>query len=212
MKDISVSLSLVEGERAIQQMIKRAMSEKLNKSFGGKVAGTLRQQILDNVLEWLMESPEIRAVAYGPLKGDFGIPKGQSVTEANNIIDAVLRTIHVEVVPFDNRLNGGLVIRIQPADFKNIFARIKSVMTEKGEQLDWIRWLLERGDDIVIAKYHVVPSSSTRSRSGDALMKDGGMFRVRPEYSGTLDNNAITRVFKGKEKEILSIIRSHFAL
>mgnify|MGYP004448138007 CR=1 FL=1 len=212
MKDISVSLSLVEGERAIQQMIKRAMSEKLNKSFGGKVAGTLRQQILDNVLEWLMESPEIRAVAYGPLKGDFGIPKGQSVTEANNIIDAVLRTIHVEVVPFDNRLNGGLVIRIQPADFKNIFARIKPVMTEKGEQLDWIRWLLERGDDIVIAKYHVVPSSSTRSRSGDALMKDGGMFRVRPEYSGTLDNNAITRVFKGKEKEILSIIRSHFAL
>ena len=212
MKDISVSLSLVEGERAIQQMIKRAMSEKLNKSFGGKVAGTLRQQILDNVLEWLMQSSEIRAVAYGPLKGDFGIPKCQSVTEANNIIDAVLRTIHVEVVPFDNRLNGGLVIRIQPADFKNIFARIKPVMTEKGEQLDWIRWLLERGDDIVIAKYHVVPSSSTRSRSGDALMKDGGMFRVRPEYSGTLDNNAITRVFKGKEKEILSIIRSHFAL
>jgi hypothetical protein len=157
-----------------------------------------------------MESPELRAVAYGPLKGDFGIPKGQEVSETNKIIDAVLRSIHVEIIPFDNRLRGGLEIRIQPTDFQNIFARIDPVITEKGERLDWVRWLLERGDDIVVAKYHVVPDSSGRSRSGDALMSQGGMFRVRPEYSGTLDDNAITRVFKGKGLELAKMIHSHF--
>lgn len=212
MKDISISLKLVENDSAIKKMIQREMVRQLNKSFGAGIASKLRQQVLDNVLEWLMESPELRAIAYGPLKGDFGIPKGQSHVEANKIIDAVLKSIHIEIVPFDNSLRGGLVIRIQPADFRNIFSRIEPVITEKGESLDWIRWLLERGDDIVIAKYHVVPDSSGRSRSGDALMSQGGMFRVRPEYSGTLDDNAITRVFKGKEKQILNIIRSHFGL
>ena len=212
MKDIAISLKLVESNSAIKKMIQREMVQQLNKSFGAGIASKLRQQIAFSCAEWLMESPELRAVAYGPLKGDFGIPKGQSHVEANNIIDAVLRSIHIEMIPFDNRLRGGLVIKIQPADFKNIFARIHPVVTEKGEPLDWIKWLLERGDDIVIAKYHVVPDSSGRSRSGDALMSQGGMFRVRPEYSGTLDDNAITRVFKGKEKQILNIIRSHFAL
>jgi hypothetical protein len=210
MKDISVSLKLVESDGAIQKMIKREMAKRLNKSFVGGFASKLRQQILNNVLEWLMESPELQAVAHGPLKGDFGIPKGQSHVEANKIMDAVLRSIHVEIIPFDNRLRGGLEIRIQPADFQNIFARIDPVITEKGERLDWVRWLLERGDDIVVAKYHVVPDSSGRSRSGDALMSQGGMFRVRPEYSGTLDDNAITRVFKGKGLELAKMIHSHF--
>jgi hypothetical protein len=210
MKDISVSLKLLESNGAIQKMIKREMAKRLNKSFVGGFAGKLQQQISTAATEWLMESPELIAVAYGPLKGDFGIPKGKSTTEANAIIDAVLRTIHVEIIPFDNRLRGGLVIRIQPADFQNIFARIHPVVTEKGEPVDWIRWLLERGDDIVVAKYHVVPDSSGRSRSGDALMSQGGMFRVRPEYSGTLDDNAITRVFKGKGPELAKMIHSHF--
>jgi hypothetical protein len=210
MKDISVSLKLLESNGAIQKMIKREMAKRLNKSFVGEFAGKLQQQISTAATEWLMESPELIAVAYGPLKGDFGIPKGKSTTEANAIIDAVLRTIHVEIIPFDNRLRGGLVIRIQPADFQNIFARIHPVVTEKGEPVDWIRWLLERGDDIVVAKYHVVPDSSGRSRSGDALMSQGGMFRVRPEYSGTLDDNAITRVFKGKGPELAKMIHSHF--
>jgi len=210
MKDISVSLKLLESNGAIQKMIKREMAKRLNKSFVGEFAGKLQQQISTAATEWLMESPELIAVAYGPLKGDFGIPKGKSTTEANAIIDAVLRSIHVEIIPFDNRLRGGLVIRIQPADFQNIFARIHPVVTEKGEPVDWIRWLLERGDDIVVAKYHVVPDSSGRSRSGDALMSQGGMFRVRPEYSGTLDDNAITRVFKGKGPELAKMIHSHF--
>ena len=124
MKDISISLKLVESNGAIQKMIKREMAKRLNKSFVGGFAAKLRQQVLNNVLEWLMESPELRAVAYGPLKGDFGIPKGQAVSEANKIIDAVLRSIHVEIIPFDNRLRGGLEIRIQPTDFQNIFVSI----------------------------------------------------------------------------------------
>jgi hypothetical protein len=210
MKDISISLKLVESDGAIQKMIKREMAKRLNKSFVGGFAGKLRDQIKTAAIEWLMESPELRAVAYGPLKGDFGIPKGQAVSEADKIIDAVLRSIHVEIIPFDNRLRGGLEIRIQPTDFQNIFARIDPVITEKGERLDWVRWLLERGDDIVVAKYHVVPDSSGRSRSGDALMSQGGMFRVRPAYSGTLEDNAITRVFKGKGLELAKMIHSHF--
>ena len=83
---------------------------------------------------------------------------------------------------------------------------IDPVLTKKGERLDWISWLLTRGDDIVVADYHVVPGN--HGRSGDAVMKQGDFFRVRPEYSGTLDDNCITRALENREKEIANILNT----
>ncbi len=83
---------------------------------------------------------------------------------------------------------------------------IEPVITEKGESLDWISWLLTRGDDVVVADYHVVPGN--HGRSGDAVMKQGDFFRVRPEYSGTIEDNAITRALKNRQKEIAKILNT----
>jgi len=83
------------------------------------------------------------------------------------------------------------------------------VVTEKGESLPWIEWLLKRGDDIIISDYHVVEGD--HGRTGMATMKPGGNYkvsRVNPSFSGTEDDNFVTRALDGKEMEIANILAS----
>jgi hypothetical protein len=41
-------------------------------------------------------------------------------------------------------------------------------------------------------------------------MTKGAAFRVSPSFSGTVDDNFITRAFSGKEKEVSSILMGIF--
>lgn len=203
---LNITLRLLESNPSIEKKIRRAMSVELNKRFQ-RLMPEIERELGKKLETWLMFSPEIKAVAYGPLKGDFGIPKGKEIAAANKIMAAVAQASRVHFKPFSVRaLTGGLTIKIQPANFKNVLDAIDPVLTKKGERLDWISWLLTRGDDIVVADYHVVPGN--HGRSGDAVMKQGDFFRVRPEYSGTLDDNCITRALENREKEIANILNT----
>jgi hypothetical protein len=66
------------------------------------------------------------------------------------------------------------------------------------------------GDSIVVNNYHVIYSLSQKqasfSRTGKALMAKRGNFRVDPAFSGTEDNNFITRAMEGIEDEIFDIV------
>ena len=69
----------------------------------------------------------------------------------------------------------------------------------KGD-LHWLQWLLERGDEIIVAGYEF-GGNSGRGRSGLGYMTTGGSFRVPPQFSGTKDNNFISRALVGKAQE-----------
>ena len=202
--DLNVTLKLLDNTGAIERKIRKALAKDLNQKFKKRMPEIERE--LGKALEtWLMQSPELKAVAYGPLRGDFGIPRGSAVEQVERIISTVVQTSRVVFKPFSVRaLTGGLTVKIQPGDFRNVLGAVEPVVTEKGESLDWISWLLTRGDDIVVADYHVVPGN--HGRSGDAVMKQGDFFRVRPEYSGTLEDNAITRALSDRGKEIANIL------
>ena len=59
-------------------------------------------------------------------------------------------------------------------------------------KLDWLNWLLTRGDDIIVGDYSFIQKPGI-GRSGLGAMTAGGVFRIPPEYSGTQDDNFITR-------------------
>jgi hypothetical protein len=100
-----------------------------------------------------------------------------------------------------------LSVYIQPEDFQNLFSLPSAVTeTEKGAVLPWLQWLLTAGDAILIVDYHVSYGPYPTSRSGGGIMTNGGVFKVDSQFSGTQDNNFITRALEKKQKEILSII------
>ena len=159
--------------------------------------------------ELITSSPEIQSLKGGVLKGDFGIPKGEDPTGA--IIDAIVNSvdiIHTIVSSGGSGLTGGITVNIQPQSFSNLLSLpgVK-VITKKGTVLPWLEWLLTFGDRIIITEYHV--DHDTSGRSGLASMASGGTFRVNPSFSGTTENNFISRAFQGSENRIASIIKRH---
>jgi hypothetical protein len=72
-------------------------------------------------------------------------------------------------------------------------------------------WLLLQGTRVVVSDYSVEEVESEDSRSGDAIMKKGGFFRVDPEFAGTAFDNWITRVIISQAGEILQTVGKNIA-
>jgi hypothetical protein len=96
-----------------------------------------------------------------------------------------------------------LVLSIQPDSLINLLA-LKSghVTTNKGTDLHWLNWLLEKGQSVIVIGYRYNPDTAPRGRSGGGTMSGGSAWRVPPEYAGTISDNFVTRAFDGREKDI----------
>ena len=65
--------------------------------------------------------------------------------------------------------------------------------------LPWLHWLLMRGGSPIIIGFRYKADGG--GRTGGGIMIPGGVFRIPLEYSGTVDDNFITRALAGKEQE-----------
>jgi len=80
--------------------------------------------------------------------------------------------------------------------------------TEKGANLRWLEWLLKEGDRIVVIGYRYQPSED--GRAGGGTMLSGSGFRVPPQFSGTVEDNFITRAFSGRSSELSQLLSGVF--
>jgi hypothetical protein len=102
--------------------------------------------------------------------------------------------------PFNNNLRGGISINIQPASFVNLLSLQEGFTTYSGGTLHWLDWLLLKGDSIIIIDYQYNPKIGL-GRSNLGNMIAGGSFRVPPQFSGSEDDNFITRALTGDVAE-----------
>ena len=70
-------------------------------------------------------------------------------------------------------------------------------------------WLLNKGSQVVVSGFESVFSvDGSKSRSGLGFMfKTGNSFRVDPRYSGTKDDNFLTRLINNNRPAIEIIIK-----
>jgi predicted ribosome-associated RNA-binding protein Tma20 len=160
------------------------------------------------MIKALSDSPEILSLQSGSLKYDFGL----NFDPTQEIIYAVANSTYVYFKNFrfnKNSVTNVLSVYIQPEDFRNLLnSGSAQVITSDGVVIPWLYWLLTAGDAVVVTQYHVDYGSYNASRSGGAIMKPGGVFKVDSEFSGTVDDNFITRAIKGYESQITDIIRT----
>ena len=150
----------------------------------------------------IIRSPEITSLQGCTLAGELGLPPSLQRFAPKVIVDAVINSIGAVVVPVKRSgktLVGGLNITCQPADFRNLLglpiSPIKYLSKKHKEQvsLDWLDWLLYRGDQIIVSNYRVVRGGHGRSGIAKMKPKGGSMWRIDPSFSGTVDDNFITR-------------------
>jgi len=180
----------------------KGFTELINKDLA-KRKRTIEQDIRAIVLKEVYDSPELSALRNGKLSFDLGLPESEDPSPL--IARAVADTVSVSKPNF--RVNGHNIvgnyrIEIQPQDFSNLLSQsFGSVITEKGQELPWLAWLLVEGDSIIVANWQV--QYGNFGRSGGAQMIPGGAFTVDARFSGTIDDNFVTRSLRRSNDEIL---------
>lgn len=202
-------IKILDSAKVIQSRVNEASAKVLNQKIKSNL-GDIQNKCRDLAVSFLMSSPEIASISGGELAGAFGLTSGQSSVAIAAISQAFVNSIYVEFKNFDKSLrNGGVYIYFQPSSFANLLNLPEGHNIYESGDLHWLQWLLERGDEIIVAGYSYDPKSGL-GRSGLGYMSEGGAFRVPPQFSGTSDNNFITRSLIGssQERQIFTILKN----
>lgn len=199
------SIRIIDTNAKIEKNLLNAM-EKDVKFAIQKAKAKIHSGIINLVVKALSGSPEIVSLSTGKLKADFGLTSDPS----QEIIYAIANS--VEVVFRDFKMNrqgvkSVLSVYIQPSDFTNLLsAEFAKVVTDKGDELPWLSWLLTMGDSVIISEFGVQYGNFPTSRSGMAVMKPIGVFKVDSAFAGTIENNFITRALDKYKNQMSEII------
>tara|TARA_R110000868_G_scaffold380675_2_gene646692 strand:+ start:1607 stop:2224 length:618 start_codon:yes stop_codon:yes gene_type:complete len=184
-----ITLQLLDSYRKIQGDIFKAIADELNQKLE-KGKSTIENKIKNFVSTQINNSYEMIELRGGYLQGALGVTYPQTAVEA--IVNSVASSVRVSMVKFNHKLTGGLWIYIQPSTFANLLTLPAGHTVYSGGDLHWLQWLLTLGDKFIVVGYDYSPESGL-GRTGLGTMELGGSFRVPPEFSGTLDDNFITR-------------------
>lgn len=206
-KNMSISLKLLDSEQDIEKKINEAISVQVNNLLSSNKSKIINE-ILSFIPKWINNQPEVQALLSKNLTGEFGFNTSPS-NIVNAIISAVSSSISINFKKYNKNLTGGgLELSIQQNDFANLLALPQGHTIYSGGDLHWLEWMLLRGDQIVVVGYEYNPKTGL-GRTGLGNMITGRGFRVPPQYSGTSDNNFITRALTGtqQEQDITSVFK-----
>jgi hypothetical protein len=155
---------------------------------------------------------------HGSLQKELGLD--YPVSRLQSILDVWINSVRVDVQRVratKDSFFGGLTISIINADYSDVTnLPDANVLTDKGEVLPWLQWLLEFGDRVIIYEYDVFPKIGIRntpgSRSGLGIMvkpkHKKTQWGVPTEFAGTHEKNWVTKaLYKISEQKIANVIK-----
>lgn len=209
---MSISIQLTDSIKTIESNVNRAIADLANEIINKNIS-KISQSVKNLIPSWINAQPEIQSLLSnvpGSLAGQFGI-QGSTLGIVSAITNSVVDSTKIKFVRYSVNLRGGLELKFQPSNFVNLLGLSEGHTIYQGGDLHWLDWLLKRGDAIIVTNYQYNPKTGL-GRSGLGNMVPGGFFRVPPQFSGTENNNFITRAFVGttQEKQISKILESLF--
>lgn len=198
-----VKITLLEPNSVIQREIMMALSREANKRLA-KAVSRVHAKVTPVLERALMNSPEIASLSSGTLRAEFGL----TFDPSSQIVSAIMDSLEIKVQRVDAQLNGGLTLIMQPSNFANLLSLpVAEQPIEKGGRIPWLRWLLTMGDSVVVADFGV--EFGPHGRTGKARMARGKFspYKVNSSFSGTAENNFVTRAIERAYPAIKDIIR-----
>lgn len=205
-----ISANIVETNDEINTMILEIMADHINDTLNIAIP-KITKEIKELVAVSLKEEPEYQSLLSGRLRAEFGLSDTNMV---DNIIDKLVSTIDVSrsTISYNKiGLVGGFTITMMKSDDMNgiIFTDIASVISNDGQHLPWLQWLLLEGNKAIVKNFDVKMGSYSQSRSGMAIMVSSrDNWRVPSEFVGTISNNWTTRAIDRIEDKIDTLIEN----
>ena len=172
----------------------------------------IERKVRKFLVKAIQDTPEYLSIGSGKLQVEFGLPDGRQ--RIDDILDLWARSIFIKITPvriIKGQFRASLRVSAIQRDWKDVLSLPAArVITNKGQILPWLEWLLTAGSRIIVRDYDVVFTSKVRtSRTGRGIMVKGRSrrWRVPPEFSGTSRNNFVTRALKEVEPKITSIMK-----
>lgn len=193
----------------ITRRLKQAIADHMNLA-ARRAAGRLRTVVGQIIQEAILQAPETQSLRGGILQADLGPVSVNVDLWIQYVIQRLISTIKVDVVPMGVRgasaKNGYLRVSVMPKTVIDEFINVPygNYRTVKGQLIPWAEWLLTLGDKIIVRDYYVSYNSLIGSRTGEGTMRraKGRAWRVPPQYSGTRQNNMITRALEDNADRI----------
>tara|TARA_Y100000310_G_scaffold341028_1_gene438850 strand:+ start:508 stop:1161 length:654 start_codon:yes stop_codon:yes gene_type:complete len=209
------SLEIQESDKQIAALVSNALSKRLSKAL--LTAGSRIQSDVRRVFrQAITSSGEYASLTGGDLQGHIGVPNASS--RMAEIISVWIKSILVTIDPprsIGGSLRGGLKISIVKDWQAALTSSAASFITDKGQTIPWLEWLLLAGDSQFIVDYDVelnlTSAQQARSRTGIGIMvtQNGSRWGVPSEFSGTASDNFVTRAIMIIRPDIERFIKNH---
>ena len=201
-------LKITESDSFIKKNVLELLSQQIFTVFK-KSAPKIESKIKILIKQALIQQPEYLSLTSGTgeLRLNFGIFDKATVDGAiSDFIEA--STVNINPVKAGNiGVNGGLVFKFIPATAVSDAAEKYAIITEKGQALPWLSWLLYEGTSPIIKNYEIRLGPNPFSRTSGAIMVSSKKnWRVPPTFAGTVTNNWITRAIENLDNDIFKII------
>jgi hypothetical protein len=209
---MKLSLTLLETDSYIQNKILQILSKQANmvlQNTAKKILPKIRI-LLENALK---QEPEYISLTNGQLRLEFGIPDASSIDDiVKKLSDSANISIQNSIIK-NNGVSGGITLTALERTSMGglINDRSAMVVDVKGYSLPWLQWLLYEGNKPIVKNYEVKIGPNPRSRTGMAIMVDSNKnWRVPAAFSGTVNNNWITRALDRISNDITKLIQDNF--
>lgn len=211
-----MGLTLLNSNQDIKRAILEQADIKIRQILGAN-SDVIQSLIAESLRDKLKNTPEYLSMTLSGLKGAFGFEDGTEVARANAVVNAIADAVTIEFpvsTVTTNKIVNVLRVGLVPKEYDYLYQLQEAyIFTEKGDTLPWLEWLLEKGDRIIIDDYKVafIPEKG-RSRMAIMIKSSGAFWKVPAKYSGTKNNNWITRTVMSMEfrEDIKQIIATAF--
>lgn len=207
---MNISISIVETQKEIQNRILNALLPQVI-VFMNKTINFIKKELPIITRNAIVNSPEYNSILAGDLRYQFGLPDSSSKLEG--LINIWTNNINIEYIK--PNISGGqikskIAANMIKADYSDVLGTEYAKMNDaqRGYSLPWLHWLLLDGNQALIKDSVIVLGPNRNSRTGFAVMKpsNAGIWRVPSEFSGTSQNNWLTRAINDAGPQINDLL------
>lgn len=207
------SVRLIENNQTIQKEIMDALLKPCAAYMEEGIA-KIKSELPNIVFSAIMNRPEYNSLVSGKLRLEFGIPDANSkVLQLLQVWSNNISYTYNKPTIKGSGIRSYFGANLIRSDFSDVLGIDAASVQDniKGYNLPWLRWLLLDGSAVLIPTHSVVLGPNNRSRTGMAIMKESMQgWRVPSEFSGTQNDNWITRAITDASQDINTLLNKAF--
>ena len=199
-----ISVVIKDSDRVITTKINKTLASMFNKTLSAQ-SSKMQSELRLLIRRTLMSSREVLSLSGGVLKLDFGLTSDPSA----QVVDAIVNSLDINVTNVTGSstgIRGSITITLQPTDYSNLLSLPVARQSIEGGSLPWLEWLLTLGDAIIIADFGVKYEAGTGRTGGAHMTRTKRPFKVNSAFSGTAENNFISKAISNIEPQIMQTI------